>query len=84
VLGGEDFGFPENFHRYRIRTRGRGGVEDVGDQAGSRMSTAEKTITAATTLTSLFWMESMNHSPIPCQPKIFSVNVAPVNRSPKL
>jgi hypothetical protein len=47
------------------------------------MKTAVNSVTVATTLMSLLVIESTSHSPMPCQPKIFSVNVAPTASVPK-
>ena len=41
-----------------------------------------KNATVATTLMSLPVIESTSHSPMPCQPKIFSVKVAPTASVP--
>lgn len=38
----------------------------------------ENTVMAATMLVSWAAMPSTTHSPMPCQPKIFSTNTAPV------
>ena len=44
-------------------------------------STATKSVTAATEFTSFLVTESTKYSPMPCQPKIRSVNVAPTKSS---
>ena len=59
------------------------GVRQVGEQTGRQHQHRGEELTVTTELMSFVLIESMNHSPMPCQPKIFSVKVAPVNMARK-